>query len=94
MGQPLEAVAGSDNVEVVGKEIKEIPAPPSAELLLAQANALGEQLRALIVTTKRLPRDKSLESHQDPVRSLSLAQAHLQTGFMWLRRAIEAPKVF
>ena len=100
--EPLR-VAENTGPEVVleGREIqadalKPIapPAPPMAADLLRQVDEIGTVLRALIVETKRLPREKGLDPHQDPVRSLAQAQVHLQTGFMWLRRAIEAPKVF
>lgn len=88
---------GGPSIELEGKEIIEPPVAeplPSAEELLKQADALGEQLRALIVLSKRLPRSKGLEPHQESSRSLSLAQMYLQTGFMWLRRAIKEPKEF
>lgn len=92
--EPLELVSNTGpEVEVRAKETAVTPLPKAEDLLL-QVNAAGETLRSLIVSAKRLPRDKGLEPHQDPTRSLALAQAHLQTGFMWLRRAIEAPKVF
>ena len=97
--QPLE-VKVSDNgptIELEGKETPPAVAPeplPAADELLKQADAIGEELRALIVLTKKLPRSKGLESHQESSRSLSLAQMYLQTGFMWLRKAINQPKVF
>lgn len=90
----LEQDAGP-GVELQGKEITEVPTPVTAEELLAKAGELGEQLRALIVATKKLPREKnSIQAHQDPSRSLSLAQVNLQQGLMWLRRAIQSPKEF
>lgn len=91
---PLES--NNPNVELVGTQISDVKtaAPENAPALLNELNSVGDALRALIVRTKRLPRDKSLEPHQDPARSLALAQAHLQTGFMWLRRAITSPKEF
>ncbi|MBM3460742.1 MAG: hypothetical protein FJX76_01445 [Armatimonadetes bacterium] len=74
-------------------EVRAVEAP-SRDALMAQANDIGNQLRALIVEAKRLPREKDLEAHQDPARALSIAQAHLQTGFLWLRKAINSPKEF
>ena len=94
---PLELVVSKDGpaIELDGKPAAAPPKEaPTAEALLKQTNEIGDLLRALIVSTKRLPREKGFEAHQEPVRSLALAQAHLQTGFMWLRRAIEAPKIF
>jgi hypothetical protein len=90
--QPLELHKTKDgpDIEVVAKEVK----VASADELLKQVDDLGEQLRLLIVASKKVPRDKSLEPHQEQGRALSLAQAYLQTGFMWLRRAIAAPKEF
>ena len=89
---PVELNTGSQ-VEAVAVETKQTP-PPTEEDLLRKTNEIGEQLRALIVLCKRLPRDKALEPHQDPGRALSLAQMYLQTGFSWLRKAIQATKEF
>lgn len=87
----------SNNPEVVleGKEVKptDVP-PPTAEELMTKLHELGEQMRDLIVLTKRLPRGKALDPHQDPGRALSMAQMYLQTGFMWLRKAVQMPKEF
>lgn len=95
MHEPLEQVGNGRDVELVGNKAQENTAPaPTAEELLARANALGDQLRALIIDVKRLPREKAIEPHLDPFRSLNIAQQTLQSGFLWLRRAIEAPKVF
>lgn len=91
---PLEIRKTDREVELHGREVPALPPVQTAEELLLQVEAIGNTLRYLIVAAKRLPRDTALEPHQDPTRSLSLAQAHLQTGFMWLRRAIEKPKVF
>jgi hypothetical protein len=87
---PLEAVGNK-----VGLRGLEIPAGEADPVeLLKQLDEIGESLRQLIVQCKRLPKDKSLAPHQESGRSLSQAQVQLQTGFMWLRRAIESPKVF
>jgi len=86
------SVESNRQIEVVGTEVK--VESISREQALIQLEQIGEKLRELIVSTKRLPREGAFSPHQDPVRSLSLAQSHLQTGFMWLRRAIENPKVF
>ena len=93
--QPLELVAGKEGplTGLRGTEVSPQKIPDAADLQ-RQAHELGEALRVLIVTAKRLPREKALEPHQDPVRSLALAQSHLQTGFMWLRRAIDPPRMF
>lgn len=93
--QPLELVPGKEGpvIEVRGTEITK-QKPPDADALLRQVNELGEGLRLVIVAAKRLPREQAFEPHQEPSRSLALAQAHLQTGFMWLRRALESPKIF
>lgn len=80
-------------IELQGKEIKEVPKPQSREELQKQVDDVGEYLRKLIVLAKLLPR-KGLEPHQDELRCLGQAQTLLQTGLMWLRRAIDAPKVF
>ena len=87
-------VESSKNVEVTGTEIKERQTTPVRSDVMDRVEKAGAEIRELIVLTKRLPREGGFESHQDPARSLSLAQSHLQTGFMWLRRAIENPKVF
>lgn len=89
---PLESK--SEKVELEGKEIKEIPIVPDAAELMVRLNALGDSLRDLIVETKRLPWDRTLGPYQDPVRSIAISQSYLQTGLMWLRRAVEPTKVF
>ena len=78
--QPLKlAVAGSKS---------------SAESLMERLNDLGASLREVIVEAKRLPPTQGLAPHQDPTRSIAVAQSYLQTGFMWLRRAIAPTKDF
>jgi hypothetical protein len=84
----------AENVTLEGKEVKEIPAIPDRDELITKINAAGAILRMLILEAKKLPKEKGVEPHQDSVRSLALAQSHLQTGFMWLRRAVFAPDVF
>lgn len=74
-------------------QVKEAPKPLSREELQKQVDDVGENLRKLIVLTKLLPR-KGLEGYNDELRCLGQAQSNLQTGLMWLRRAIDAPKVF
>lgn len=67
---------------------------PDPLALMEEANRLGLELRALIVRCKKLPRTPGLEPHQDEVRALAIAQSNLQTGFLWLRRAIKPEPVF
>lgn len=86
-----EVVTENGTIPVEGHEIKELPKVMTAEEIDAALAELGKELRRLIVSTKRLPRTGGLEAHQDPSRALALAQSHLQTGFMWMRRAV-APK--
>lgn len=82
-------------MELVAKEIAELPKAPDADELLEKASAIGDQLRALIVECKKLPRDRNnILPHKDPSRSLSLSQMYMQTGFMWLRNAIKPSKEF
>lgn len=98
MEQPLEVKQeGGPQIELQGKEIakaSEAPPPPTVEEMLKRADELGARMREVIVAAKKLPREKGVEPHLDAARSLSLAQMYLQTGYMWLRRAIEVPKVF
>lgn len=93
--EPLELVVSKSGpeVELVGLEVKPLEKIDATQLL-ARIEVAGDKLREMIVQAKRIPRATGLEPHQDPTRSLSLAQAHLQTGFMWLRRAVEQPKGF
>ena len=95
---PLELVKsdGGPEVQIQGTEVKSSPAvlAPTAAELLTKVEEVGTTLRGIIVLAKKLPRDKAFESHQDPTRALAQAQAQLQTGFMWLRKAINAPKEF
>lgn len=91
---PLEVVSNLP-VEAVGTELPANPLPTlTAEELMDKINGLGLHLRECIVQAKRLPRVPGLEPYEDATRSIALAQAHLQTGFMWLRRAVECPKQF
>lgn len=89
-----EVITKDGSIPVEGHEIKEIPALMSAAEIDASLEKLGTDLRKLIVATKRLPREKNWEAHQDPSRSIALAQSHLQTGFMWLRRAVHPKDEF
>ena len=97
MNEPLQLVTDhpcvNPRIEVEATPAIPEKVPDPGELL-REVNELGEALRALIVTCKRLPRDKALEAHQEPARSLALAQAHLQTGFLWLRRALNPDQSF
>ena len=94
---PLEHMPqdGHPAVELEGKplEAPSVP-PPTTEELSERVNKVGDDLRAVIVDTKRLPRVKGIDPHQDQGRALALAQAHLQTGFMWLRRAVKPQQEF
>lgn len=98
---PLEVVQrdGGPEITLTGREVTGLvppglQPPPTAADLIAKLDEIGASLRELVIVSKRLPRVPGLEPHQDQARSLALAQAHLQTGFMWMRRSIEAPKVF
>lgn len=91
---PLEVRAAPGvEIQLTGTDVTNRPPPDPAEVM-KRIEDIGSALRAIIIECKRLPRDKGVEAHQDPTRSLALAQAHLQTGFMWLRRSVENPKVF
>jgi hypothetical protein len=83
MAEPVE-VKASENVTVESQEVT----VQSPEELMEKLNKLGVELRAVVIAAKRLPRTKGLDPHQDPTRSIALSQAHMQTGFMWMRRAI------
>jgi len=87
--EPVEITTGG-TVEAQAVEVKDA----NADELLARANEIGEQLRKLIVDSKRVSKPKGMDPHQDPTRSLSLAQMNLQVGFMWLRRALHPTKEF
>ena len=60
--EPLELVK-SEGPQVEGQAKNVAVQPPTKEELMHEVNALGTQLRELIVKAKRLPRDKSLEPH-------------------------------
>lgn len=71
------------------------PEPPmTPEEVLARIDALGLEMRKVILRVKKLPRDMTLEPYQDLVRCLSQAQTNLQAGFMWLRRSVKQPREF
>ena len=88
---PLES--NNPNVILEGKEVKKEP-PPDADEVMEKINAMGTQMRELILLCKKVPRIDGLDPHQEQVRSLALAQAHLQTGFLWLRRGVKPDKLF
>lgn len=90
---PTEMVQKTQVFDLAKKEQSE-EAKQEAEELLRRVNEAGETLRALIVAGKKVQRLPGLEAHQHQTRSLDLAQENLQVGLMWLRRAIEQPKVF
>lgn len=80
--------------EAVTPSSGSIPLVPSNEEVLAQITKLGEDVRALIVMMKRLPKVVVTETYQDRTRSLAMAQEHLQTGFLWLRKTVNVPLEF
>ena len=91
---PLEGIA-SPNIELRGREVTTDKAPPpDADKLLQEVNQIGNRLREIIILSKKLPKKAALEPHQDASKCIAMAQANLQTGFMWMRRIFEAPKVF
>lgn len=100
--EPLEAVVSENGpkVEMRGLEINEVhPSmskipPPSIAEAMKSLEELADATRKFILTAKTMPRAKGMGPHQDPLRCLAIAQNNLQTGFMWLRRAVESPKVF
>ena len=61
--------------------------PTLQETLLADADRLGAELRALIVRCKDLPKNEG-EPYQALRYTLSRAQESLQTGMLWLRKCI------
>ena len=103
-GAPLEVtlVPADRAIEFTGlggvKDSAEKKAPdisrPTPEDILHRVEEVGIALRGLIVDTKKLAPYPGLETHQHPTRSLALAQENLQTGLMWLRRAIRPEKIF
>ena len=92
-GAPGIELEGRPGVILAEKDAKPTP-PPTAEELLAEVERLGVELRTVIVRTKKLPRVSGLDPHQDLTKALAVAQVELQSGFMWLRRAISQPKIF
>lgn len=92
---PLKLEVGKGDAELVvtGVETKPQKAQTPEEVM-EKLNAIGMELRSLIVATKKLPVNKALEPYQDPVRSIAQGQAYLQIGLMWLRKAIEQKKEF
>lgn len=94
---PLEVVPGKPEIkfELQGREASAEPLPiPTKEELTVALNAIGADMRNLILTAKRMKKEQGLEPHLDSTRSLAVAQQYLQTGFMWMRRAINPTKEF
>lgn len=59
------------------------------ESLLAEVDRLSDAFRAVIVRCKLLDKsDAGLAPYQSSKRALGLAQEHLQTGMLWLRKCI------
>lgn len=96
--QPTHEIFTGGKVEATSKEVS--PTLPSTEpvpdrgLVSERISAASAELRKLILEVKRLPRDKSLEPHLEEMRCLATAQTNLQTGLMWLRRAVNPTKEF
>lgn len=91
MDQPLE-LKSEGNVKLEGREITApIPSRDDVRRAIGEAAML---MRRIILDVKKLPRDKALEPHQDELRCLAQAQTNLQTGLMWLRRAVEQTREF
>lgn len=93
MSESQPEVQTSPNVEAKGVEVTAEPSPTKEETL-ARVSVLSAELRRLILDIKKLPRDKTLSPHLEEVRCLSEAQTLLQTGLMWMRRAINPIKEF
>ena len=90
---PLES--DNTNVVAIGKPVDVLQVAKTPDDVLDKINALGNELRELILQAKRIPRlVQGLDAHQEPSRCVAIAQSHLQTGFMWLRRAVTQPKEF
>lgn len=85
----------SNNVTVTVNEliIPEKTVVTHGEAML-RIHDIGVIMRELIVDIKKLPTTGAYQAHQDPGRSLSLAQSHLQTGMMWLKRAVTPSEDF
>lgn len=90
---PAHEIVTQGKVEAEATEVAAKPVPNKDELVV-RISAAGTELRNLILEAKKLPRDRSLEAHQEEMRCLSQAQNHLQTGMMWLRRAVNPSKEF
>lgn len=87
----LSPTSATANLQVVGRVAKDEPvALPTVDELMERSHALGVELRTLILLVKKVAKNTPmLEPHQDPTRSLGIAQSNMQAGFMWLRRAIK-----
>ena len=66
---------------------------PEDELLL-RVQEIGFELREIIVQAKKLPSEPNIEMHESHMRALDVAQTQLQTGMLWLRRAITRQRGF
>lgn len=69
--------------------------PLNREALMDEVDVLARSMRQLLVRCKNLPKqDEKLETYQMQKRSLTIAQEHLQTGFLWLRRCVSGDTRF
>lgn len=93
-GDPVAAIP--EGLPAATAEFIEKPKPelPTPEAILSRLDAIGNDLRALIVDAKKLATGKGFEPHEDPMRCIAIAQSELQTGFLWLKRSINRQKGF
>ena len=91
--EAVEVKTGA-NVEAETRDVTAVVPMITKEEALRRVSEVSLNLRKMIVDVKKMPRDKTLEPHTDEMRCLSQAQNNLQTGLMWLRRAINPSKEF
>jgi len=62
--------------------------------LMNEVKELAEKVRALLIRVELLPCDEPVSQSTSPSRAREIARTELQTGFMWLVRAIARPTTF
>ena len=67
---------------------------PEEIALVNSIKELAEEVNETINVVAALPITDGAEVSENPARALNIARTELQTGFMWLIRAVARPKGF
>lgn len=63
-------------------------------MLINSIKAAALAVADLCDKVERLPIEEEYESYENPRRAMAIARSELQSGFMWLIRAVARPRGF